>query len=395
MSDSRRPRILVIASALALLGAASARAQGQHGDPREVQAARNARSQARGKENWYPADKFDLSGLPAYQPEQRVSGTLRIFGQDYFASGNIAKYWEEGFRKYHPDVKFEWRLATSLLAIPGLVTGTADLGASRPITWDEQLLFQRVMDRAPIEITAVTGSFHGPGFGPALGIFVSKDNPISKLTLKQLDGIFGAERSGGWKGMAWEPGRRRGPEDNIRTWGQLGLGGEWADKPIHVYGRNLKFHEQLKFEQVVFQGGSKWNETIREYANDTAPDGSFVSSSEVLMTDLGNDRYAIGYGAGMSTAQKNGKVKAVALSVNRDSGPFVDFTIENVQNRTYPLIDNVYFYFDHKPGQPVDPNVREFIRYALSREGQQAVARDGKYLPLTAEAVRTGLKKLE
>jgi len=55
----------------------------------------------------------------------------------------------------------------------------------------------------------------------------------------------------------------------------------------------------------------------------------------------------------------------------------------------------VFFFVNRDPDKPVDPKVKEFIRYVLSRQGQQQVMRDGKYLPLTAAAVREQLQKLE
>jgi phosphate transport system substrate-binding protein len=73
----------------------------------------------------------------------------------------------------------------------------------------------------------------------------------------------------------------------------------------------------------------------------------------------------------------------------------VDHTLENVQNRTYPLYNEQYFYTTVKPGTKMDPKVREFLRYVLSQEGQAEIIRDGKYLPLTAQVVREQLKKLD
>ena len=55
----------------------------------------------------------------------------------------------------------------------------------------------------------------------------------------------------------------------------------------------------------------------------------------------------------------------------------------------------MYFYTSVKPGTAIDPNVKEFLRYVLSQEGQAEVQRDGKYLPLTPEIVREQLKKLD
>jgi len=357
----------------------------------DIQVAREKRVKARGEKVHYTI-KFNLDDLPAYKPEQRVSGTIRIWGLNYLTDGNLAQYWGDGFRKYHPDVKFEYTTPTALVAVPGLYTGLADLGASRHITFDELLTFQRIFNYYPLEITMVTGSYDVPGWAPATTIVVHKDNPITKLTFKQLDGIFGAERGGGWVGTAWNSEVARGPESNIRTWGQLGLTGEWKDKPINVYGRPLKYHQQLHFERVVMKGGDKWNEKLREYAHDETPAGTQTVSTQSLLEDLSKDRYGIGYSNLGYPAAAKVKVLAVA---EKEGGPYVGMTIESIQNRTYPLYHEEYFYLNRKPGQPVDPKVKEYLRYVLSREGQQEVMRDGKFLPLTAEVVREQLKKLD
>jgi phosphate transport system substrate-binding protein len=238
----------------------------------------------------------------------------------------------------------------------------------------------------------VTGSYDVPGWAPADTIVVNKENPISEITFKQLDGIFGAQRDGGWNGTAWNSAAARGPELNIRTWGQLGLAGEWKDKPIHVYGRPLKYHQQLHIERLIFHGGDKWNETLREYAHDESPAGEQKVSTASLLEDLSKDKYAIAYSNRGYPAQS--KVKELAVA-EKDGGPYVEMTIGTVQNRSYPLFAEEYFYLNRKPGTAVDPKVKEFLRYVLSQEGQHEVMRDGKFLPLTTAAAREQLQKLQ
>ncbi len=321
------------------LAASCARAQEERGGL-EVQRGRDERVGARGKKTYYDK-RWNLDDLPQYKPEQNVSGTIRVWGSGYFAQGNLGKYWEEGFRKYHPEIKFDYHLKAPALGIPALCVGMADIAPSRHITFDETLMFERVFSRDPIEITMVTGSLNVAGWNYALGIFVNKNNPLTKLTIEQLDGIFGTERDGAYDGTTWRTDIARGPEKNIRTWGQLGLTGEWAEKPINVYGDNLRYHIPRTFERLV-------------------------------------------------TPQ----TKAIAIAP-RGSDKYVELNLETLRDHSYPLFDEVYFYIDREPGKPVDPKVKEFLRYVLSREGQDAVQRDAKYLPLTANVVRTQLKKLE
>ena len=362
----------------------------QKRDALEVQRARAEHVAARAKKVYY-TNKWDLSDLPEYKPQQKASGLIREWGDNYFADSNLNEYWETGFHKYQPDVKFYYNMKSALVSIPALTTGVADLAPCRLISFQELEAYQRVYNHDPLEITIATGSFNVPGWSPALAIVVHKDNPIAKLTLKQLDGIFGTERTGGWDGTTWHPEAARSEKDNIRLWGQLGLTGKWKDQPIHVYGLNLKYGMANSFQKKVFNGGDKWNEKLIEYANFARPDGTIAIAADQLMADLSKDPYGIAYSGAMFLTPQT---KALALA-SKDGGPYAGLTIENVRNRTYPLLLDVYFYLNREPGQPLEPRLKEYIRYTLSREGQQALVRDGKYLPLTADVVQEQLKKLE
>jgi phosphate transport system substrate-binding protein len=348
----------------------------------------------------YYTKQFDLSGLPSYQPQQHVSGTIRQWGNNYLKDSGLMVVWEKEFQKFHPNAKFADNLASSAVAFPGLIAGVADLAPlGRQALWDELKGFEREGAKASdadsteiIEIVMATGSFDVRGWTFALGAFVHKDNPLSKMTMEQLDGIFGSERSGGWDGLNWETSAARGPEKNLRTWGQLGLTGEWADKPIHVYGFNFKYHFADEIDKKVLKGSGKWNEHLKMYSNMAGlkADGSLTPAGEGMMQDLGKDRYGIAYAAiPFLTPQ----TKALALA-GKD-GKYVALTLDNVQSRSYPLIRDVYYYLKREKGKPIDPKAKEFLRYVLSREGQTAIQRDGKYLPLTPEAAREQLKKLD
>jgi phosphate transport system substrate-binding protein len=247
------------------------------------------------------------------------------------------------------------------------------------------------MNADPIEIEYATGSYDVPGWSPAFGIFVNKANPIAKLNVAQLEAIFGAERTGAWEGTSWHPERARTPAQNIRTWGQLGLTGEWANKSIHVYGVNLRYHQAIRFEDQVMHGSAKWNPALLEYANYGKPDGTLAIGASMMVEDLAKDPYGICYSE-VNFAVDN--TKTVALAPGNTTN-YVPLTRENVQNRSYPLYDAVYLYANGSPEKPMDPKVREFLRFVLSREGQEAIAKDGKYLPLTKEVVDEQLKKFQ
>ena len=169
---------------------------------------------------------------------------------------------------------------------------------------------------------------------------------------------------------------------------------DWADKPIHVYGYNLQFNFPQEIESRAFGGISKkWNEKLIEYDNLAKPDGSFKLAGELMLEDLAKDPYGIAYVAG-GEAWVTPAVKTMELSV-KTGGPAYALTMDNVRERTYPMYADVFFWVNKNDKGQVEPKVREFIRFVLSRDGQELVQKDGKYLPLTAPVVAEGRKKLD
>lgn len=358
-------------------------------DSLDVQKARN--EHVRSRRDLAYTHKFDLSGLTPYQPKGHLSGTIRMWGSNYIKDGHIGEYWEAGFKKYYPDVKFDYHLDTASTGVPALVTGVGDLAPSRKITFEELLEYQRVFNADPLEIVGATGSYDVPGWAPAFGIFVNKDNPLSKMTMDQMDGVFGAARDGGWQGTSWHVEYARGADKNIRTWGQLGLTGEWADKPIHVYGLNLRYHQATRFSDQILKGSDKWNENLHMYANYAGANGKLVIGANQIMEDLAHDPYGIAYS---EITFKNPDTKPLAIA-EKDGGPYVELSMDNVQQRKYPLFSQLYFYMTDTPDKPLNPVVKEYMRFVLSREGQEAIVKDGKYLPLTPEVQKEQLEKLK
>lgn len=364
----------------------------------DLQNARAAALQTKGSRIAY-THRFDLSGLPEYTPSAPMRGTIRQWGSNYLSDSPLQGYLEEAFRRYHPEVRFENNLSSTFVAMAGLYTGQADLAPmGRKATWDELQAYQRMRGAAPAEIAMATGSYDVSGWTYALVPFVHSDNPIARLTVEQLDGIFGAERDGGWHDNNWDPTTARGPEKNIRTWGQLGLTGEWADKPINVHAYNLNFHFPRAFAEVVFKGGYKWNETLREYSNKVREDagnadfGALWVAGDQMMDVLGGDRYGITYTSMLYRDKPN--VKTVPLAMT-DAGPFVFPSLHTVQDRSYPLTREVYYYTHRAPGGKIDPLVAEYLRFVVSREGQALVQKDGKYLPMNAAFAHEQLREIE
>lgn len=322
--------------------------------------------------------------MPDYKPQQHVSGTIRIRGDEHQAV--MLKNWELEFHKYQPDIVFDDHLTSTVHGIPALVFDVADLGLlGREIAPLENLSFRRMFKYDPLEITIATGSFDTQYEAYALGVFVNKDNPLLRITLPQLAAIFGC-----------------GPGKNVRTWGQLGLTGEWADKPIHPLGyptgNNIATFFELKVLQAPASGGptlpngARWNCDLKEYSNTyDKNDKPVISSDAFMMKELTTDKYAIAYSG---IAEKTAQVRALALATKGDSA-YVPFTLETVANRTYPLGRSMYVYLNRAPAKPLDPKAAEFLRFILSREGQASVTQQKVFLPLPAMTVNEQLKKLQ
>ena len=264
----------------------------------------------------------------------------------------------------------------------------------RQIMWDERLAFEREFDYQPTGIVGMTGSYDVSGWNPPIGIFVNAKNPVARLSMSQIDGIFGDVRTGVYDGLIWNTNAARGADKNIRTWGQLGLTGEWADKPIHVLGYNLEFHFTEEIETRAFGGvTSKFNGGLIEYSNATNPDGTLKIAGQTMIEDVAKDPSAIAYVAG-GTLWQTPDVKVLPIGTN-DEGPFVPLTMDTVRSRTYPFYADVFFWVNRDPKKPLDPKLREYLRFILSQEGQAQIIRDGKYLPLTKEVIEQERKKLD
>jgi phosphate transport system substrate-binding protein len=327
-----------------------------------------------------------LDLLPSYVPGQQVSGIIRNNGS---ALAGLLEAWEKGFQKYHPGVVFQDSLLSGDGAIGALEAGASDLAPNgREPVLTEFLSFAEVFGNdGPFQVTVATGSYEALGRTWAPVIFVNKDNPLTHLTMKQLDQIFGAERTGGYSGYKWVDAPARPASENIRTWGQLGLTGEWADKSIQTYGYAPTGMSNF-FELAVFHGGTKWNPNLRQYVETSAKQATtHAGTTDQMMDDLSRDRYGIAW-AGLAHARGKPGVKAIALSF-AENGPFIFCDEQSVRDRTYPLTRSIFFQLNRPPNTSLPPKIKEFLLYILSREGQTTVAAQGEYLPLPlAELMR-------
>ena len=290
------------------------------------------------------AIKVDAN-LPEYKVVSGVGGTLNSIGSDTL--NNVMTYWAEAFRAKYPNVNIQIEGKGSSTAPPALIAGTAQIGPmSRKMKKSEVEKFESRYGFKPTTIGVALDS---------LGVFVNKDNPVKSLSLIQLDAIFSKNRNGG------------GAED-ITTWGQLGLKGKFARLPVSLFGRNSASGTYGYFKKhALFKGDYK--DTVKEQPG---------SASVVLSVteDLGGIGYSgIGY--------RTSGVRALPLA-KKQGGKAYEPTYANVLNGKYPLGRMLYLNVAKKPHQPLPKLVAEFIKFALSKEGQQIVVKDG-YLPLPAK----------
>ena len=295
------------------------------------------------------------AALTAYQRTSGVSGSLNSVGSD--TMNNMMTLWAETFRKFYPNVKIQVEGKGSSTAPPALISGTAQFGPmSRQMRATEIDQFEGRYGYKPTELKT---SYD------ALAVYVHKDNPIEKLTLAQVEATFGKSR-------------RRGYKQNIATWGQLGLTGDWANRPISLYGRNSASGTYGFFKEHVLKNGD-YKDTVKEQPG-----------SASVVQGVTEDRYGIGYsGIGYRTSG----VKAVPLA-ETDKGPFSDGAYADVQSGKYPLWRYLFIYVNKAPNRPADPLQTEFVKLMYSREGQEAVVKDG-YMPLSAKQAQEELAKVQ
>jgi phosphate transport system substrate-binding protein len=293
------------------------------------------------------------SALATYKSVGGVSGNLSSIGSD--TMNNLMTLWSEGFGKFYPNVKLQIEGKGSSTAPPALISGTAQLGPmSRPMKGTEIDAFEKKFGYKP---TGLRSSVD------ALAVFVNKDNPIKCMTMAQVDAVFSKSRRYGYK-------------EDIKTWGQLGLKGDWANRPLSLFGRNSASGTYGFFKEHALKNGDYKDEVKEQPGSASVVQGVTV------------DRYAIGYsGIGYVTAG----VRPVPLA-EKEGGKCVEATADNAYNGTFPLARFLYVYINRAPGKSLDPLMREFVKFMFTKQGQEAVIKDG-YFPVPNSIATEELKK--
>ena len=285
--------------------------------------------------------------LADYKVQAGISGNLNSIGSDTL--NNLMTFWAESFRKLYPNVKIQIEGKGSSTAPPALIAGTAQLGPmSREMKAAELDGFEKKFGYKP---HAVAVALDG------LAVFVNKDNPIKSLTLQQVDAIFSSTRKRG--GAA------------VTTWGQLGLTGEWANRPLSLYGRNSASGTYGFFKEHALKGG--------DYASTVKEQPGSASVVQGVEKELGGIGYS---GIGYATSG----VRAVAIAEGKAA---VEANYENVESFKYPIARNLYVYINLPPSGG-DKLTCEFIKFVLSKAGQTDTIKDG-YFPLSAKVAAKSL----
>jgi phosphate transport system substrate-binding protein len=300
------------------------------------------------------AVKVDAA-IPSYSKTSGVSGNMSSVGSDTL--NNLMTLWAESFRKQYPNIRIQIEGKGSSTAPPSLIQGTAQLGPmSRLMKADEIDGFEKKYGYKPTPIRVAVD---------ALAVYVNKDNPLQQLTLQEVDAIFSKGRACGGKAIA--------------NWGQTGLkDGNWASKPISLYGRNSASGTYGFFKEHALCKGD-YKDTVKEQPG-----------SASVVQGVSEDKFAVGYsGIGYRTSG----VKPLKLAAKK-GGPYFGTDAADVYSGNYPLSRYLYVYVNKAPNKPLDPLVREFLKFALSKEGQETVVKDG-YLPIPAKVAQEETAKIK
>jgi phosphate transport system substrate-binding protein len=295
------------------------------------------------------------SALAGYGAVSGISGSISSVGSDTL--NNVMSLWAESFNRFYPNVKVQIEGKGSGTAPPALIAGTAQLAPmSREMKGSEVDQFEKKFGYKPTQIRVAVD---------ALAVFVNKDNPLKCLAAEQVDAVFSKSRRAGYK-------------EDVKSWGQLGLTGDWAARPISLFGRNSASGTYGFFKEHIMKNGD-YKDEVKEQPGSAA-----------VVQGITVDRYAIGYsGIGYITAG----VRAVPLA-EKAGAACVEATANNAYAGTYALARFLYVYLNRAPGKPADPLTREFVKFMVSKPGQEGVVKDG-FFPIPSTIAREELAKVQ
>jgi phosphate transport system substrate-binding protein len=260
------------------------------------------------------------------------------------------------FTATHPDVRFELVLPGTRFAPVALAKGEsafAPMGAE--LTPPQLAEYRAIRHDDPIAFRVAHASLDPRALSGPLAIFVHRDNPLASLTPEQVARAFSGE---------------------ARHWGDLGLEGHWAKRPIRTYGMSAGTALAYAFEAMAMG------------ARPIGAQMTGLPQSAEVVGKIAHDRDGIGFAAAMRATQD---ARVVRLASHEGDAP-VELTEESIVAGRYPLDRFLLVYV----ARPITPLAREFLRLMLSREGQAAVAATPqRYLPLSAQDAARERNRLE
>jgi phosphate transport system substrate-binding protein len=300
------------------------------------------------------ASADELNNLPNYEPSKLESGSLSSVGSD--SMQDLVNRWVELYKTYQPDVTINIQSRGSASAAAALINGMADLGPmARPMKSPEVEDFRLKYGFEPTQVRTSIAS---------ISVYVSKNNPITNISLKELDAIFSETKF-------------RGSKAQLNDWSTLGLRGSFARADLMPVGRVLDSYPHAYFRQRVLLQG-KFNDKVLSTA-------SMPAMIETIAANPG----AIGYG---ETGFANEHVKELGIA-NEPGAEAVLPLIDNILTESYPLGRFLNVYIAREPGESLDNTTRDFLSFILSKQGQEVVKQQG-LIPLPANIVLEERAKL-
>ena len=301
------------------------------------------------------APKVDPN-LPPYASTQTLDATIECVGSDSLT--DVWEEWKLGFLALQPKARFKVTQTLSTISVKALMDGAVQLiHLPRELSPAEHQAFEKKFGYPPTKLVVCFDAFI---------VFVNKGNPIRDIGMDQLDAVYSTTHNAGF---------RKGQP--VETWGDLGVRGDYAARPIHPYMRAEGTAARGTIRDLLLLKGT-FSPSVRDTLD-------WPGIAEGVMTD------AAGIGiATLSNWLTHNKVLAVAPLQTKDAVPPNQ---ENVVSGRYPLARTYYFYLNRAPGTPVPTPLYEFLTFVFSQEGQTAVTQ-ASIFPLPADIAQMYRKRL-